>query len=301
MGDGDGPLDVPEGGPLRCHEEFRSAGWKNSPWEKARGRLIHDGDNPPTDVTVLQAAFNHVESVARGESIHSVTASIRRSAALFPGDPSPDEDSRNRYPSSWFTVKQICHVSDLSECEEHMCDNPLCPHLVPFVHMRRPDLLAHIRTCQSPTCHVCKCPCGGERMYVPATGAKPLPRAPCFVFRDVIQEFFLDADWVKDAEEARANQSCNFYRCPEGQRILQEFAAVDVPASDVRLPPNCLFDSFSNVQCTLSCMLGPGWYYTRSVNIDMPIACPPCMLHALHIDMHAAGSGVQALAARSKG
>ena len=43
-----------------------------SAWYEARFKLIHEGGDPATGTTVLQAAFMHVEAVHRGASIAQV-------------------------------------------------------------------------------------------------------------------------------------------------------------------------------------------------------------------------------------
>lgn len=210
---------------------------RRSKWFDVRFELVHDGDDPSTDLTVLQAAFHHVEAVHKGSTLAQVEIDIKRALSFYGpscGNPSPD-NPRCRYPTSYYLCKVICDVSDLSDAEVHMCPNPKCPHMTAFPRMARPDLLKHLRSCCSPACTTCTCPCGGHRMTQPARGCTPEPQAPCYFFADVFQQFFLDSEWYEAAAGAQRSRQGNFYSNPEGQRILAQFSAAGVSPDEVRV------------------------------------------------------------------
>lgn len=48
-----------------------------SAWFQVRHMLVHEGDDPATEMTVLQAAFNHVEAVHRGSTIAQAELDIK--------------------------------------------------------------------------------------------------------------------------------------------------------------------------------------------------------------------------------
>lgn len=209
--------------------------WENSPWYKARFQLIHDGQDPSTGTTILQAAFHHVEAVHRGASIASVEGDIKRTLFNYKdcGTPHPD-NPKCRYPPSYFVCKKVCGVSDLTEAEWHMCPSHNCTFHNPFPKMPRSTLLEHMAHCNDPTsCRLCTCECGGKRMYYPSPNSKPQPTAPCYFFSDVFQQFFYDRDWYAAAKKARAEKRGYFYQNPEGQRILEFFRARGFDVSNV--------------------------------------------------------------------
>lgn len=209
---------------------------RRSPWYDARFKLVHDGDDPSTSMTVLQAAFHHVESVHKGSTLAQVDMDIKRALARYGprcGMPHPANPSC-RYPPSYYICKVICDVGDLSESEVHLCPNQHCPYLTSFPQMSRSELLVHSAVCNSRECPRCVCRCGGRRLNVPAPGNSPEPLAPCYFFRDVFQQFFLDRDWYTAASHAQIDRCCNFYNNPEGQRILKVFYDAGVTADQVR-------------------------------------------------------------------
>ena len=206
-----------------------------SKWFNIRFELVHDGDDPSTDMTVLQAAFHHVEAVHRGSTIAQVEMDIKRAVARYApscGKPAPD-NPKCRYPPTYYLCKVICDVSDLSEAEVHMCPNSACPHMTAFPRMARSDLLRHVQGCSRGDCTLCYCPCGGRRLTQPDRGCMPQPQAPCYFFADVFQQFFLDTEWYNSASVAHRTQQANFYSNPEGQRILAQFEEAGVPSDMV--------------------------------------------------------------------
>ena len=206
-----------------------------SKWFNVRFELVHDGDDPSTDMTVLQAAFHHVEAVHRGSTIAQVEMDIKRALSRYSascGSPAPD-NRKCRYPPTYYLCKVICDVSDLSEAEVHMCPNSSCPHMTAFPRMARSDLLKHIQGCTRSLCNLCTCPCGGRRMTQPDRGCTPQPQAPCYFFADVFQQFFLDTEWYQSASVAQRNRQGNFYTNPEGLRILSHFTDAGVPPDTV--------------------------------------------------------------------
>ena len=201
-------------------------------WVEARLRLIHDGCRPSTTMTVLQAAFRHVEAVHNGASIAKVEQDIKHVISTFGadcGDPAPD-NPMCRYPTSYYICKLVCGVGDLSEAEVHVCAEDGCNTIFP--RMPRKQLLEHIAHCSSSDCTVCRCPCGGKRMKDVDTehGCKPQPVSPCYVFEDVFQQFFMDTTWYDHASACQMAQSAAFYSNPEGIRILNlmKEAGIDI-------------------------------------------------------------------------
>ena len=231
---------------LPAHEPGMHAGAANAPqsaWHNVRFELVHEGVDPPTDMTVLQAAFHHVESVYRGSTIAQVELDIKRALARYGpscGKPAPN-NPMCRYPPSYYLCKVICDVGDLAETEVHLCPEQKCPHMTQFPAMSRADLRKHVHACADPGCHRCVCPCGGRRMTSPGPGCNPQPQAPCFFFRDVFQQFFLDSEWYERASAAHTKQEGNFYSNPEGRRILDHFAGAGVSPEEVCLSIHCLY------------------------------------------------------------
>lgn len=211
-----------------------------SAWYDVRFQLIHEGDDPATSTTVLQAAFHHVDAVHRGCTLAEVEIDIKRALSRYApscGAPAPN-NPRCRYPPSYYLCKVICDVGDLSEAEVHLCSNPSCPHMTVFRYMTRSSLQQHVKQCTSASCTLCWCPCGGSRMTRDGPASTPRPCSPCFFFRDVFHQFFLDHEWFAAASAAVHNRHGNFYANAEGQRILQEFAAAGAQPDEVRVPGN---------------------------------------------------------------
>lgn len=224
------------------HEECNQSGIDStssrmrSPWYTARFELLHDGEDPATDTTVLQAAFNHVEAVYRGSTIAQVEMDIKRALSQYSltcGMPAPD-NPHCRYPPSYYLCKIICDVGDLSDAEVHLCSSDTCPHMTVFPSMDRQSLARHISGCTDPECRRCHCPCGGHRMHSPGVGSSPQPAAPCYFFADVFQQFFLDSQWYKRSSAAHTARHGNFYSNPEGKRVLDAFSAAGVSPDEVR-------------------------------------------------------------------
>lgn len=190
-------------------------------WVEARLCLIHDRGDPSTTMTVMQAAFRHVEAVHHGASIAKVEQDIQHILSMFGpecGAPAPD-NPLCRYPRSYYICKVVCGVSDLTEAEVHVCAEDGCKTVFP--HMPRKQLLEHVAHCSSVDCKVCHCPCGGRRMHDSEYGNLPQPVAPCYVFEDVFQQFFMDVKWYEHACDCHEAQSAAFYSNPEGKRILE--------------------------------------------------------------------------------
>lgn len=207
-----------------------------SAWFQVRQMLVHEGEDPATEMTVLQAAFNHVEAVHRGSTIAQVEVDIKRALARYApscGAPAPN-NPKCRYPPSYYLCKVVCDMSDLAEAEVHLCSNDNCPHMTVFPWMCRPALLQHLQSCTDSACRRCNCPCGGTRMTRPSPGCTPQPQAPCYFFKDVFQQFFLDSEWYEVAAAAHRQRQGNFYSNPEGLRILDEFGRAGVSSDEVR-------------------------------------------------------------------
>lgn len=211
---------------------------ERSAWFQVRHKLVHDGEDPATTMTVLQAAFNHVEAVHRGSTLAQVEMDIKRALAWYgPGCGKPAADNpKCRYPPSYYLCKIVCDVGDLAESEVHLCPEVNCPYMTEFPAMSRADLRKHVDSCSDPACRRCHCPCGGRRMTQPGPGCTPQPQAPCYFFRDVFQQFFLDKEWYDQAAKAHTERRGNFYRNLEGLRILQKFEDAGVSADAVCRP-----------------------------------------------------------------
>lgn len=212
-------------------------GRRRSAWYDSRFELVHDGREPATTLTILQAAFHHVEALYRGATIAQVEMDIKRALAMYGpqcGDPAPD-NPMCRYPRSVYICKVVCDVGDLSEAEEHLCPCYGCKHMTVFPKMSRPDLLKHVQGCTDSSCRICRCPCGGKRMSEPGPGCKPQPLAHCYFFKDVFQQFYWDPIWYKQAMAAQEAQLGNFYVNPEGLRILQKFQDAGISSNEVCL------------------------------------------------------------------
>lgn len=211
----------------------RAAG---SAWYRARFELVHDGKDLATSITVLQAAFHHVEAVHRGSTIAQVEMDIMRALAEYApecGDAAP-HNPRCRYPPSYYLCKVICAVGDLSQSEMHLCGREGCEYMTVFPKLPRDELLAHIHGCSASACRVCVCPCGGTRMADVQPGCTPQPLAPCYFFEDVFQQFFLDTEWYDIATNSHHLQAGTFFTSPEGIRIMDMFQRAGVDVSSVR-------------------------------------------------------------------
>lgn len=210
---------------------------RRSPWFEARFQKVHDGGDPETDMTVIQAAFHHVEAVHKGSTIAQVEMDIKRAIARYGascGKPAPD-NPKCRYPPSYYLCKAILDVGDLSEAEVHLCPNEFCPYLTSFAYMPRAQLLHHMKSCNGEACRLCYCACGGRRMTSPGPGCSPQPQAPCYFFRDVFQQYYLDAERYAAAVDAKQHKRGNLYANPEGIRIMEMFATAGVDPDEVRL------------------------------------------------------------------
>lgn len=206
---------------------------KRSPWFDARLQLVHDGQSPSTTMTVMQAAFRHVEAVHNGASVASVEEDIRHNISMFGpdcGPPAPD-NPHCRYPRSYYICKVVCDVGDLALAEVHVCPEPGCKTV--FKKMSTPELRAHVNNCSSHTCRICNCECGGKRMTKARPGCLPMPQAPCYFFPDCLQQFFMDTEWYNSAVASRENETANFYSNPEGKRVLQEIEEAGTDAAEV--------------------------------------------------------------------
>lgn len=259
------PADFVDALPREADQGSRCPG-RSSPWFDARFQLVHDGTDPATTTTVLQAAFHHVEAVHRGATLAEVAMDIKRALSLYApscGRPAPDNPAC-RYPPSYYLCKVICDVGDLAEAEVHMCSNGDCPHMTAFPPMERAALLHHVRNCTSASCTLCRCKCGGFRMMSDGPGSSLRPCAPCYFFPDVFQQYFLDQQWYHTASSAVRLRQGNFYTCPEGKRILTTFADAGVPADEVWPLAN---SSFAITACAF-------------LRFHRPIAAAP-MLHPI--------------------
>lgn len=205
---------------------------RTSPWLAARGRLVHDGNGPNTDLTVLQAAFMHVDAVHRGRSIAEAELAIKENLRMYSpacGKPAPD-NPLCRYPPSYHVCKLIVGVDSLDDYEYHVCE---CGKVFP----QRPLKWCkdHSRICSNASCRFCRCSCGGARLTSPEDNSDPEPVSPCYFFPDVLHQFFEDDEWYVRARAAHRTRSGAFFKNPEGQRVLRQAKAAGAKESEVRL------------------------------------------------------------------
>jgi hypothetical protein len=202
-------------------------------WVEARGRLVHDGQGPTTNMTVLQAAFAHVEAVHCGQSIADAELSIKHILRLFSpecGKAAPD-NPRCRYPPTYHICKVVVGTGCIDPFEYHVCEQ--CGHIFP--QKSRQWCQEHAIMCNNISCHLCRCVCGNRRLKIPREGAAAEPVSPCYFFHDVLQQFFTDHAWYKHASQAHRTRSARFFQNKEGHRVLELAKLHGVDESEVRM------------------------------------------------------------------
>lgn len=197
----------------REHERRRLAGEDAAlhPWRAVAHEPVRDG----VRMTVLQAAFNHLDDARRGVPLVVVSKQIREQVEMFGGNSAPD-NPRNRYPPSLYICRLILGVSDLDAYEQHLCPGG-CVHVFP--HLRKREWKAHAdRACE---CASCRCPCCGASRWERLDGGKVQPALRCYFLDDALQMFFKDPVWTRHVEAGRGRDDAAFWRTPSGQRVSQ--------------------------------------------------------------------------------
>lgn len=217
-------------------------------WRSVAGLTVSDA--PAVQLTVRQAAFNHLEDVYHGVAIHVVEQHLRDGVAMFGGHSHPN-NPQNRYPPSLTICRTILGVHSLDGYEENVCPNG-CRHVFP--HMSRAAWQEHaqLQLC-SRNCPLCRCKyCKAWRFSKLANG-KLEASAKCYHLRDAFQMLFWDPTWVRWM--LLGQQSSRYTSSPEGQRVRSALSGLGYDLLKVR---NCALDQ----SCTQYPQCSEGYMYT---------------------------------------
>ena len=123
-------------------------------------------------------------------------------------------------------------MPDLAAYEVHLCPEGCC---VRFGQLAGSPC-EHLAACDG--CALCKCEQCGAARYTVVDG-RTVAMLMCYLLHDVFKQFFLDAEWYAEVAPARAQQSADWCRTPEGKRCTAALVAIGYDLAEVRITTLC--------------------------------------------------------------